>query len=231
MADFTLTDLPNPLVVGWRAENMGSFFLFPLVSAAWIFLSITVVLTPQKGSCCTQSQPWDPSSSGSQLWDIFPDLHWQQLSARSSLVYYCYLFACTRANPAHTHPCASSFPSALACMTGKMSYKQIKIETQKRTNYNVFNYLFQNHSSSLLYSVAGNVLLAIWQGHFFLPRFIPSLGGGVVSEPGRGEKLCSSARWLCLHELESQKTNTSSVSTQRPVWGVLSPLIADVSLC
>lgn len=87
------------------------------------------------------------------------------------------LFACTPAHPARTHPCAFSLPFALACMTGKMSYKQIKIETQKRANYNMFNYLFRNHSSSLLYSVPGNVSFVIWQGQFFFhTRFIPSLG-------------------------------------------------------
>lgn len=86
------------------------------------------------------------------------------------------LFDCLCANPAHTHPWAFSRPFALACMTGKMNYKQIKIETQKRANYNMFNYLFQNHSSSLLYSAPGNIPFAIWQGHLFLPRFIPPLG-------------------------------------------------------
>lgn len=47
-----------------------------------------------------------------------------------------------RANPALTYPHAFSLPFTLACMTGKMSYKQIKIETQKTANYNMFNYLF-----------------------------------------------------------------------------------------
>lgn len=84
------------------------------------------------------------------------------------------LFACVHGNAARTYPCAFSLPFTLACMTGKMSYKQIKIETQKRANYNMFNYLFWNHSSSLLYSVPGNVHSAIWQGHlFFSPSFNP----------------------------------------------------------
>ena len=113
-------------------------------------------------SSLTWAQPLaeDPSQGSPGLWFII----------------IINLFACMRANPARTHPCAFSLPFALACMTGKMSYKQIKIETQKRANYNMFNYLFQNHSSSLLYSVPGNVPFAIWQGHFFLPCFIPSLG-------------------------------------------------------
>jgi len=80
--------------------------------------------------------------------------HWLKIPHREAqasgfIVIFVTLFACTHANPARTHPCAFSLPFALTCMTGKMSYKQIKIETQKRANYNMFNYLFQNHSSSL----------------------------------------------------------------------------------
>lgn len=101
---------------------------------------------------------------------IFPNLrsvelsHWLKIPHREAQAcgfIIINLLACMRANPARTHPCAFSLPFALACMTGKMSYKQIKIETQKRANYNMFNYLFRNHSSSLLYSVPGNVPFAI----------------------------------------------------------------------
>lgn len=134
---------------------------------------------------------------------IFPNLnsvelsHWLKISHREAqacgfIIIIINLFACMRASPARTHPCAFSLPFALACMTGKMSYKQIKIETQKRANYNMFNYLFWNHSSSLLYSVPGNVPLAIWQGHFFSPLFYPY--SWVAEDPGLGEKSCHRAR-------------------------------------
>lgn len=100
-----------------------------------------------------------------------------QGSPGCGLTMSIHLFACMCAHPASTHPCAFSLPFALACMTGKIGYKQMKIETQKRANYNMFNYLFRNHSSSLLYSVPGNVSFVIWQGHFFfLTSFSPSLG-------------------------------------------------------
>lgn len=52
-------------------------------------------------------------------------------------------------------------PPFRTCMTGKMSYKQIKIETQKTANYNMFNYLSRNHSSFLLYAVPGEAPFAI----------------------------------------------------------------------
>lgn len=178
-------------MAGWRGVPAEPRCVF-MAGHAYISMAdhAYILMVGRAPSCCLHCRlvprvPW-PVLTGAQPLA-------EALSQRSprSLVYYCYLFACTRANPACTHPCAFSLPFALACMAGKMSYKQIKIETQKRTNYNMFNYLFENHSSSLLYSVAGNVLLAIWQGHFFLPCFIPSLGGGLVSEPERREKLCS----------------------------------------
>lgn len=113
--------------------------------------------------------------------------HWLKIPHRAAQAvgswWFIHLFACMCAHPARTHPCAFSLPFALACMTAKMSYKQIKIETQKRANYNMFNYLFRNHSSSLLYSVPGNVSFVIWQGHFLSSLALsPLLGGKVVTE-------------------------------------------------
>lgn len=179
-----------------------------------------------------------PSAWATVLQSISPELssvlasHWLKIPQRAAQAEGSWwLFACMHAHPACTHPCAFSLPFALACMTGKMSYKQIQIETQKRANYNMFNYLFQNHSSSLLYSMPGNVFFVIWHGHFFSSLVLsPLLGGKVVTEWERREKSCSRAQHFRLL-VEIQKTNAFLVSVQQPEQGVLSLTIVNVFPC